>query len=70
MAEQQAAKIRAAAEDDAAVLRREVDIYIDSRMASFESVLHKTTSQVSTARQRLAQRIQTNGDAPVGSSTS
>ena len=42
------------AEEEAAALRRETDIFIDSRMASFESVLHKTTSQVSTARQRLA----------------
>lgn len=37
-------------------LRRETDVFIDSRMASFESVLHKTTSQVATARQRLAER--------------
>ncbi len=69
VAEQDAAKIKADAEEEAAALRREVDIFIDSRMASFESVLHKTTSQVSTARQRLAQRTQTNGDAPVGSGT-
>lgn len=64
VAEAEAAKIRAAAEEEAAELRREVDIYIDSRMASFESVLHKTTSQVSTARQRLAQRIAGNGAVP------
>ena len=31
-------------------------MFIDSRMASFESVLHKTTSQVRTARSRLAER--------------
>ena len=58
VAEEKAAKIRAEAEDEAAALRREADIFIDTRMASFESVLHKTTSQVSTARQRLAQRSQ------------
>jgi F0F1-type ATP synthase membrane subunit b/b' len=56
VAERDAAKIRADAEEEAAALRREVDIFIDTRMASFESVLHKTTSQVTTARQRLAQR--------------
>ena len=28
---------------------------MDSRMASFESVLHKTASQVKTARARLAE---------------
>ena len=37
-------------------LRRETDLFIDSRMAGFESVLHKTTSQVHTARARLAER--------------
>ena len=47
VAEAEAAKIRADAEEEAAALRRETDTFIDSRMASFESVLHKTTSQVS-----------------------
>ena len=56
VAEEQAAKIRADAEEEAAALRRETDLFIDSRMASFESVLHKTSSQVQTARARLAER--------------
>jgi vacuolar-type H+-ATPase subunit H len=56
VAEEQAAKIRADAEAEAAGLRREVDVFIDARMASFESVLHKTASQVKTARLRLAER--------------
>ena len=34
----------------------ETDLFIDSRMAGFESVLHKTSSQVRTARARLAER--------------
>lgn len=55
-AEAMAAQIRADAESDAAALRTETDAFIDSRMASFESVLHKTTSQVKTARHRLAER--------------
>ena len=55
-AEQQAAKIKADAEAEAQALRRETDLFIDSRMASFESVLHKTSSQVRTARARLAER--------------
>ena len=58
VAEEKAAKIRADAEEEAVALRRETDIFIDTRMAGFESVLHKTTSQVTTARQRLAQRSQ------------
>ncbi len=56
VAEEQAAKLRADAEADAAALRRETDEFIDSRMAGFESVLHKTASQVRTARSRLAER--------------
>lgn len=56
VAEEQAARIRAEAEADAQALRKETDLFIDSRMASFESVLHKTSSQVRTARARLAER--------------
>lgn len=56
VAEEHAAKIVADAEHEAEALRREVDIFIDSRMASFESALAKTSSQVRTARKRLADR--------------
>lgn len=56
VAEEIAAKVKADAETEAEALRRETDLFIDSRMASFESVLHKTTSQVHTARARLAER--------------
>src|SRR4029453_8194254 len=55
LAEQTAAGMRAEADEDAAALRRETDEFIDARMASFESVLHKTVSQVRTARARLAE---------------
>jgi hypothetical protein len=51
-----AASIKAEAETEAEALRRETDVFIDARMASFESVLHKTTSQVRTARARLSER--------------
>ncbi len=67
VAEEIAAKVKADAEAEAEALRRETDLFIDSRMASFESVLHKTTSQVHTARARLAER---SGLDPVRSSTS
>ena len=56
VAEEHAAKIIADAEHEAEALRREVDVFIDSRMAGFESVLAKTSSQVRTARKRLAER--------------
>jgi regulator of protease activity HflC (stomatin/prohibitin superfamily) len=55
-AEAKAAAITAEAESEAAALRRETDVFIDARMASFESVLHKTASQVRTARLRLSER--------------
>jgi regulator of protease activity HflC (stomatin/prohibitin superfamily) len=56
VAEQVAAQVRSEADHEAAALRREIDEFIDARMASFESVLHKTASQVRTARARLAER--------------
>lgn len=55
-AEQLAAELTADAHSEAAALRRETDAFIDARMASFESVLHKTASQVHTARLRLSER--------------
>jgi regulator of protease activity HflC (stomatin/prohibitin superfamily) len=55
-AEAMAASLKADAEAEAAALRRETDVFIDARMASFESVLHKTSSQVRTARLRLSER--------------
>lgn len=53
-ARQQADALLAEARTEAAELRTETNTYIDERMANFESVLHKTVSQVRTYRQRLA----------------
>ena len=58
-----AAELTEKAEEEAAALRRETDAFVDSRMATFESVLHKTASQVKTARIRLAERSGLNDDA-------
>lgn len=55
-AQELAEKLHADAENETAALRRETDVFIDARMASFESVLHKTSSQVRTARLRLSER--------------
>lgn len=49
-------RLRRETQDECDALRRETDLFIDSRMASFESVLHRTSSQVATARQRLSER--------------
>lgn len=54
-AEEQATKIVENAQSEAAALRREADVFVDSRMAIFESVLAKTGNQVRTARRRLAE---------------
>jgi cell division septum initiation protein DivIVA len=62
VAEQQADQLIAEAEEEAAALRRETDEFIDQRMAGFESVLHKTASQVKTARVRLAERSGLDGE--------
>jgi hypothetical protein len=61
VAEQIAAQMRAEADEEASALRRETDEFVDARMASFESVLHKTVSQVRTARARLAERSGLDG---------
>lgn len=66
VAEEAAEKTRVEAEAEAADLRRETDAFIDSRMASFESVLHKTSSQVRVARARLAERSGLNTDEGLG----
>ena len=58
-----AAELTEKAEEEAAALRRETDTFVDSRMATFESVLHKTASQVKTARTRLAERSGLNDQA-------
>jgi hypothetical protein len=60
VADQVAAQMRAE-DEEALALRRETDEFIDARMASFESVLHKTVSQVRTARARLAERSGLDG---------
>ena len=63
VAERAAAELTEQAKEEAAALRRETDAFVDSRMATFESVLHKTASQVKTARIRLAERSGLNDQA-------
>ncbi|MGD7706689.1 hypothetical protein [Microlunatus sp. Y2014] len=64
-AEVEAERVRAAAQEDASGLRTETDAFVDSRMASFESVLHKQLSQVQLARNRLSQRSRLDEDGAV-----
>lgn len=62
VAREEAERVRDQAAEEAEALRRETDVFIDSRMASFESVLHKTVSQVATARSRLSERSGLDAD--------
>lgn len=55
-ARNKAAQLEAKALADVDALRREADAYVDARIASFESGLQKTMSQVRTMRDRLASR--------------
>ncbi|MDO5684220.1 MAG: hypothetical protein Q4G46_15525 [Propionibacteriaceae bacterium] len=64
-AQEIAADLRRTTEQECADLRRETDVFIDSRLASFESELHRTSSQVATARQRLSERSALDVD-PLG----
>lgn len=62
LAREQADRLRSDTEEECRALRRETDIFIDSRMASFESVLHKTSSQLAVARQRLSERSELDAE--------
>ncbi|MGD7787248.1 hypothetical protein ACQCX2_02860 [Propionibacteriaceae bacterium Y1700] len=62
LARERAEQTRTDADADAEGLRTETDAFIDARMASFESVLHKTLSQVTLARERLSERSDLDAD--------
>lgn len=55
-AELDAEEIRAAAEEESAAMRREVDDYVDAKLANFEVVLEKTLAAVHRGRDKLRGR--------------
>lgn len=57
-AAREAAAIRAAAEAEAATMRREVEDYVDGKLANFEVVLHKTIVAVGKGRDKLRGRLE------------
>ncbi|WP_156887580.1 hypothetical protein [Propionicicella superfundia] len=57
----QAVRIRNAAKDEAAAFSREVDAFIDSRLAEFEADLQRTESSIVTLRRKLASRAELDG---------
>ena len=55
-ATKEAESTRAAAQEDADRMRREIDDYVDSKLANFEVVLHKTLQAVEKGRAKISGR--------------
>ena len=55
-AEREASRIIAAAEQEAASMHREIDDYIDAKLANFEIVLSKTMDAVHRGREKIQGR--------------
>ncbi len=60
----QAVRIHDGAREEAAAFSREVDSFIDSRLAEFEADLQRTGSAVLTLRRKLASRAELDAAAP------
>lgn len=58
LAHEEADRIREQATQDAQLIRREADLFIDTRFAEFEAGLQRTSSQLKTMRDKLAERSQ------------
>ncbi|MFZ0325110.1 MAG: cell division initiation protein, partial [Actinomycetes bacterium] len=55
-AEREAGRIIASAEQEAASMHREIDDYIDAKLANFEIVLSKTMEAVNRGREKIQGR--------------
>lgn len=58
----EAEAVRRQAEDDAARMRREVDDYVDGKLASFEIALTKTITAVQRGRDKIRDRAALDDD--------
>lgn len=67
-AQRQAQRIRSAAADEATMMRREVDDYVDTKLANFEVVLEKTLHAVRRGRDKLSGRNVAEDFPPGGDS--
>jgi cell division septum initiation protein DivIVA len=67
-ARRQAQRIRSEAVQEAETLRREVDDYVDTKLANFEVVLEKTIGAVRRGREKVSGRAPADAwaDAPQG----
>ena len=63
-ASRQADAILAAAQADADRMRLEIDDYVDSKLANFEVVLHKTLKAVEKGRSKISGRHELDGLRP------
>ena len=59
-ARRQAHRIRSDAVDEAETMRREVDDYVDTKLANFEVVLEKTLGAVRRGREKVSGRTATD----------
>jgi cell division septum initiation protein DivIVA len=64
-ATKEAEQTRAAANADAERMRREIDDYVDGKLANFEVVLHKTLQAVDKGRAKISGRHELDALAPL-----
>ena len=67
-AQRQAQLVRASAAEEARTMRREVDDYVDTKLANFEVVLEKTLAAVHRGRDKLSGRSPAEELGPEGDS--
>ena len=67
-AQRQAQRVRSAALEEASTMRREVDDYVDTKLANFEVVLEKTLGAVRRGRDKLSGRTLGEDLGPEGDS--
>lgn len=58
LAHEEGDRIREQARKDAELITREADLFIDTRFAEFEAGLQRTSTQIRTMRDKLAERSQ------------
>ena len=63
-ATREAEQLLAAAQADAERMRREIDDYVDGKLANFEVVLHKTMAAVAKGRAKISGRTGLEGLGP------
>ena len=68
-AQLEAGRLRAEAEGDSEAMRRQVDAYVDSKLATFEITLNKTLAAVHRGREKLRGRDELDALGTLGPDT-